>query len=194
MKITGGKYRNKNIEVQEDRALRPTMARTREAIFNILQHGRFLNHVLFVEDDNPSRVEHRSVVDLFCGTGALGLEALSRGAEHITFVDQNQQRMSLARSNAAQLGETARVSFVRSDSTRLPPASRKHDLAFIDPPYRQKLEAAALESLRDMGWLKPGAIVILEGGKQDDPPEVAGYHLLDTREHDKTRISVLQFI
>ena len=193
MKITGGKYRNRNIEVMDDKALRPTMSRTREMIFNILRHGRFHGHESFIPDDNPSRIEGRMVADLFCGTGALGLEALSYGAVSVTFIDQSQQRLNLARENAKLLGEIDNVSFVRSDSSSLPRAMRQHDLVFIDPPYTLGLGAPALKSLVKQGWLKFGAVVLIEGGKEDDAPEVEGYTLLDTRVLGRTRISVLQF-
>lgn len=193
MKITGGKYHNRNIEAVEDKALRPTMARTREMIFNILRHGRFHGHEDFIADENESRLENRDVADLFCGTGVLGLESLSRGARSVTFVDQNQQRLNLARENAKHLGESENVSFVRSDSSSLPRAMRQHDLVFIDPPYTQGLGAPALKSLARQGWLKTGAVLILEGGKEDEPPEVDGYALLDTRVLGRTRLSVFQY-
>ncbi len=193
MRITGGKYRNKLIEAKEERTLRPTTSKVREAMFNIIKHGRFYASEDYIEDDNPSRIENRRVIDLFCGTGALGMEALSRGAAHAVFVDQNRELLALARGNIERINETANASFIRSDSTQLPPATIPCDLAFVDPPYRQNLAKPALKTLRDQGWLAHGAIVILESGKQDDPPEQTGYNLLDTRLHDKTRLSIYQF-
>ena len=193
MKIAGGKYRGKNIEARPDRTLRPTSGRIREAIFNILKPGRFRKDAHFIADDNPDLVEDRRVVDIFCGTGALGIEALSRGASHCTFIDQNPRTLAMAEANISHIGEKDNARFLRSDSTELPRAPMPCDLAFIDPPYNQNLAIPGLLSLKESGWLSPGAIIILEHGKQDDPQEVEGFTLLDTRLHDKTRITVMQY-
>ncbi len=194
MKITGGKYRGKTIQAREERTLRPTSSRIRETIFNILRHGRFLGYEEFLEDENPSRVEGRKVVDIFCGTGALGIEALSHGAAHITFIDQNPKTLSLARDNVDHIGEIKNASFVRSDSTNLPPTTSKADLVFIDPPYNQNLAIPALKSLVKNNWLENGAIIIVEHGKTDDLTHLPdGVIELDHRMHDKTRLTILQY-
>ena len=194
MKITGGKYRNKNIEAMKERTLRPTTSRIREAMFNLLKHGKFLFSDEFIEDDNPDRVEGRRVVDLFCGTGALGIEALSRGAEHVTFIDQNSKTLSLARANVQHIGELEHASFIRSDSTLLLPTSRPCSLVFIDPPYKQNLAYPAMKSLAQQGWLEVGAVIMVEQGKQDDTSMPEGFQLLDARVHDKTRITIAQYV
>ena len=193
MKITGGKYRGKSIESRPERTVRPTTSFVREAIFNILKHGKFLYDDQFIADDNPDQVADRRVVDIFCGTGALGIEALSRGATHVTFVDQNSQTLSLTRQNVAHIGELDRAAFLRSDSTMLPRAPKPCHLAFIDPPYHQELVSKALKSLKQQGWLEPGAIVVIEQGKRDDSTVPEGFILLSDRVHDKTRITLLQY-
>lgn len=193
MKITGGKYRGKIIEASSGPGVRPTKGMIREAMFNILRHGRFLKNEDFVRDKNNSLIEGRYVVDIFCGTGALGLEALSRGAAHVTLVDQNARALAVARQNVAHLREEIRVEIIRSDSTRLPPARQMCMLAFLDPPYNQGLAAKGLASLRDNGWLAHGAVVVVEHAKQEDIVAPGGFHVLDERRHDKTRVTMLQY-
>lgn len=194
MKITGGKYRGKNIDAGEERTLRPTSSMIREVIFNLLRHGKFMKDENFIHDDNPSLIEDRRVIDIFCGSGALGIEALSRGAAHLTLVDQNARTLAIAKENIKGINEDANTKFIRSDSTMLPPAVHKCRLAFVDPPYQKGLATPALNSLKVNGWLEHGAIIVLEQGKQDDPKPPAGFRVLDDRVHDRTRITILQFI
>jgi 16S rRNA (guanine966-N2)-methyltransferase len=165
----------------------------REAVFNLLIHGKFLKHEEFLRDDNPSILESRKVVDIFCGTGALGIEALSRGAEHVTFVDQDPKILSITRRNIQNLGEDSSASFIRSDSTKLPHAPMKHDLAFVDPPYHSGTAHVALESLQRQGWLKSGAVVVVEHSKREDLKIPAHFHIIDERNYNVTSITLLQF-
>jgi len=195
MKVTGGKYRGKNIESRDEKTLRPTTARVRETIFNILAHGKFIHEDDFISDDNPSLIEDRKVLDIFCGTGALAIEAISRGAAFVYLVDQNPKTLSLAKSNVDSLGEEDdNASYIRSDSTLLPSAFEECDLVFIDPPYNKNLGIPAIKSLVKNKWLKIGAIVVLEHGKQDDVQEISGFKMLDNRTSDKTRITFYQYI
>jgi len=192
MKITGGKYKNKNIEARPDKTLRPTAGRIREAIFNILKHGKFLKNEDFI-GDGEDLVEGRDVVDIFCGTGALGIEALSRGAASLTLIDQNPKTLEMARANVANIGELGNTKFIRSDSTLLPAASKPCQLAFIDPPYNRNLVIPALKSLANNGWLDKGAVIVIEQGKKDDLMAPDGFKKLDERVHDKTKVIILQF-
>ncbi len=194
MKIQGGRLRGKTVEARQDRSLRPTKSFIREAMFNLLKHGKFLYDDNFVADDNPSRVVDRNVVDIFCGTGILGLEALSHGATHTTFVDQSHDTMKLVRSNVAALKLEENSKCVRSDSTNLPRATMQHDLVFMDPPYGKDLARKALRSLKEQGWLADGAVIVLEQGKHDEVADLpADFTLLSDRNYDKTRLSILQF-
>lgn len=193
MKVTGGKYRNKQIEAMQERTLRPTTGRIREAVFNLLKHGKFLYDDDFIDDDNPDRIAQRRVVDVFCGTGAFGIESLSRDAEHVTFIDQNAKTLSLARRNVQKLGELGHAAFIRSDSTMLPPAPQPCMLAFIDPPYNRNLAMAALRSLEQNGWLARGALVVVEQGLKDEAPLTDHSRLMDSRVYDKTRLTILQY-
>ncbi len=192
MRITGGKYRRKVIKARDERTLRPTSSRIREVIFNILEHGRFLKNDDFISDGG-NLVEGRRVVDLFCGTGSLGIEAISRNAEHLTLIDQNRETLSLARYNIKYINELDKSVFIRSDSTLLPKANKPCMLAFIDPPYGKNLAVPAMNSLRNSGWLDNGAVIVLECDKRDDIITPQCFNLLDSRVLDKTKIIVFQY-
>lgn len=194
MKITGGKYRGRNIESRTQKTLRPTTARIRETIFNILTHGKFIYEDDFISDDNPSLIEDRKVIDIFCGTGALAIEALSRGASFAYLIDQNPKTLSLAKENIESLGEDENTSYIRSDSTLLPTAFEKCDVAFVDPPYNKNLGVSAIKSLASNSWLKKGAVVVLEHEKQDNVKEIPNFKKLDDRINDKTRITFYQYL
>ena len=154
MRIVGGRYRGRKLSAPDDRTIRPTTDRMRERMFNILQHSPHL-------DWPPARV-----CDLFAGTGALGLEALSRGAQHVAFVDMSAQALRLVRANLAALGEAADV--IRADASRLPAASAPYDLVMMDPPYAKGLAIPAIASALARGYLAPSALIALEQGA-DDP-------------------------
>lgn len=186
LRIIAGKHRGRKIEIKENGKIRPTGSRTRESIFNILMHGEF-----GVPGQSP--LVERKVVDIFCGTGALGLEALSRGAGHVTFIDQSADSISLARMNALRMGEEGNVQFIRSDSTQLPPAREPCALAFLDPPYGSGLAPKALASLARQGWLEKGGVAVVEMSSRDEltPPE--GYSFHDERKYGNTKIMFLRF-
>lgn len=187
LRIIAGKHRGRRIETKENATIRPTGSRTREAIFNILAHGEFRGL------GRSPLVEGR-VVDLFCGTGALGLEALSRGAAHVTFIDQSGDSISLARANAAALGETSQsTQFLRSDSTSLPPTAKPCTLAFLDPPYNSGLALKSLKSLDSQGWLLPGAVTVVEMDARENfvPPEF--YTPFNERKYSNSKIVFLRY-
>lgn len=187
MRIISGKHRGRRIEMHDGAEIRPTSGRTREAIFNILTHGSFGR-------DGESPLIGKRAVDIFCGTGALGLEALSRGALHVTFVDRTPASLNLARENVERFGEEAASKFIRSDSTQLPKAMQPCTVAFADPPYNKGQAAPALKSLREQGWLEPDAIVVLELAAKEliDLPE--GYEQLDERRYGNSKILILRHI
>ena len=185
MRIISGKHRGRRIAMHDNDDIRPTSGRTREAVFNILAHGDF-------REDGVSLLEGARIIDIFCGTGALGLEALSRGAAHVTFVDKNPQSLALARQNVAHFKEEANVSFHRNDSTQLPPATLPCAIAFADPPYNKNMAKPALESLRKQGWLEPKAIVVLELSVHELIHLPEGYTLLSERRYGNSRIMILR--
>ena len=186
LKIIAGKHRGRNVRTKESKAVRPTSGKARGAIFNILMHRHFTG----IED---SPVVDQSVIDLFFGTGALGLEALSRGAAHVTFIDGSADSISLARENARSMGEEANTAFIRSDSTVLPSARRQCSLAFLDPPYDSGLAAKSLTSLDRQGWLLPSAVAVVEISARENlvPPE--NFILTDERKYGNSKIVFLQY-
>jgi 16S rRNA (guanine966-N2)-methyltransferase len=183
MRIIGGNCRGlKLTEVGEGDAaahLRPTSDRVREAIFNLLinAHG------------NP--VAGARVLDLFAGTGALGLEALSRGALQATFVDNGAKALALIRANIAKMRSEGETRVLRQDVLRIganPGAG--YGLVFLDPPYGKSMGETALSAARNGGWLAPGAMVVWEEGAAPVVPEV--YALVDQRKYGDTIVTLLR--
>ena len=183
MRIIGGNRRGlKLADVGEGDAaahLRPTSDRVREAIFNLLinAHG------------NP--VAGARVLDLFAGTGALGLEALSRGASQATFVDDGAKALALIRANIAKMRAEAETRVIRQDARKLGPnAGAGYELVFLDPPYGKDLGAAALAEVLKGGWLAPDAMVVWEEGAAPDMP--AGFSQVDQRKYGDTIVTLLR--
>lgn len=181
MRIIGGSHRGRRLAAPSGRETRPTADRTREALFNILVHSGW-----GAGGDSP--LPGARVLDVFCGTGALGLEALSRGAAHGTFLDGERAALEVTRRNVAGLGEEARATIIRADATRPPPARTPCHLVFLDPPYGKALAGPALRALAGKGWLAPGAVVVVEIATDDplDLPE--GFPVLDERLYGETRL------
>ena len=166
MRIVGGRHKGRVLAPIAGRAIRPTSDKTREAIFDILAHG-----------ENAKTIEGARVLDLFAGSGALGLEALSRGARFCLFVDNDPRSRALIRRNIELLQQTGTTKIWRRDATRLGPvgAMAAFDIVFADPPYRQGLADAALASLIDGQWLAPDAAIMVEEHKTATltlPPEL----------------------
>jgi 16S rRNA (guanine966-N2)-methyltransferase len=165
--------------------VRPTSDRVREALFNMLAHKDF--GIGFA-------LEGAAVADLFAGTGALGLEAISRGARWCLLVDDDADSRALQRDNVEALGLTGVTRIWRRDATALgplgPAANGPFDLVFLDPPYRKRLADTALASLMEGGWLKPNALVVVETAT-DETLDAPGFIRLDTREHGETRLIFL---
>ncbi len=181
MRIIAGQHRGTTLtEVGKGDAaahLRPTTDRVRESLFNVLQGGRF---------GDPITNAH--VLDLFAGTGALGLEALSRGAQHVTFVDSGAVAQKLIRANIAKLKRSDDCTLIGARAENLPAASAPCDLIFMDPPYGQGLGASALKSARD--WIAPGALVVWEEQTAQLAPR--GFEALDQRRYGDTWITFIR--
>ena len=160
--------------------LRPTSDQVREAIFNILTNG---------PHGNP--VAGARVLDLFAGTGAMGLEALSRGAARVAFVDEGAAARAILRRNIDLMQAMGVTDVWRRDATRMGPnRGPGYDLVFLDPPYGKALGEAALASCRAGGWLAPGALIVWEEGAAPAPPE--GFEMLDQRRYGETWVTILR--
>jgi 16S rRNA (guanine966-N2)-methyltransferase len=154
----------------------------REAIFNLLAHGGY---------GTPPPPGGRRVLDLFAGTGALGLEALSRGAAFAVFVEDHPASRALIRENVERLRLTGQTKIWRRDATRLGPCrGAPYDLVFADPPYGSGLGAAALASARQGGWIAPGAVVVLETSLEEELAPPPGLVLADDRHYGETRVLI----
>ena len=182
MRITGGQFRGRALAEPPDNRVRPTSDKVRQAIFNILAHNDF-----------GFSLEGAKVVDLFAGTGALGLEALSRGAAFCMFVDDSAESRALIRRNVEALNLTGASKIWRRDARALGPlgagAGGPFDLAFLDAPYRKDLTAPAMTSLRAGGWLKDRAIVIAEAG-ENETIAAEGFAPLDCRSYGETAVHI----
>jgi len=165
--------------------VRPTSDRARQAVFNILEHG--IPGFSF---------DGITVADVFCGTGAMGLEAISRGAARAVFIDTNALALKHAKENAARLGEWRNILVLKLDAARLaPPPLAAHapcGLAFLDPPYGEGLLPPALQGLAQKGWLAPGAVVVAEMGAKEpfEPPR--GYALIEERAYGAAKVAFLR--
>jgi 16S rRNA (guanine966-N2)-methyltransferase len=185
MRIVAGRHRGRPLQGPDGGAVRPTSDRARESLFNILEHGKFATGGL-------SPVRGARVLDCFCGTGALGLEALSRGAAAATFLDLDAGALNLARANAKTLGETANAQFVTADAQRPPRADKPCTLVFLDPPYGEGLASPALLALADAGWFAPGAIAVVETAHQDAVMAPEGFTAADERRYGKAKLTFLR--
>ncbi len=182
MRIIAGQYKGRKLATPANDAIRPTSDRTRESVFNLLMHGAYAGEAIL----------DQHVVDLCCGTGAMGLEALSRGARMATFIDKDKRSLELARQNVTHCGANNAAQFVQSDAAKLPMAKEKAALVMMDAPYDQHILAAAYASLRVQQWLADGALIVAEQAVHTDVPALDGAELIDDRKYGKTRIVIYQ--
>jgi 16S rRNA (guanine966-N2)-methyltransferase len=184
MRIVGGRLKGRALQGPRGEGIRPTSDRLRESLFNVLAHG------------HGDPVPGARVIDLFAGTGALGLEAVSRGAAFALLVDDGAQARALIRENVEALGLGGVVRIFRRDARRLgdAPPGPAYDLAFLDPPYECGLAEPALAALARGGWLKPGALVVVEeaAGAMFDP--APGFDVLERRDYGGTELMILRHV
>jgi 16S rRNA (guanine966-N2)-methyltransferase len=183
VRIVAGRFKGAALAAPKTHGTRPTSDRLRETIFNILAHG------LDVDLDGTR------VLDLFAGTGALGFEAISRGARHCTFIEEGTEARGVIRRNMEALGLNGASKIFRRDATRLGSAGtiEPFDLVFADPPYDKKLGEKALASAAKGGWLKPGTLCVLEerSSAEIDIPE--GFEELDRRQTGDSQVLFLRY-
>ena len=187
MRITGGKFRGRTLAAPRDMRARPTADKVRQAVFNILQHNDF---------SSGFSLQGARVADLFAGTGAMGIEALSHGALFCLFVDDSAESRALIRENLEALGLTGASKIWQRDATKLGPmpagSGGPFDLVFLDPPYRKNLLDPALKSLREGRWLADGALIVAEMAEDEPAPEADGFAQLDERVYGSTRVIFLR--
>jgi 16S rRNA (guanine966-N2)-methyltransferase len=178
MRIVGGRWKGRVLQTPDGRAIRPTSDRLREAIFNVLAHAH---------DDACAGAR---VIDLFAGTGALGLEALSRGADFALFVEENPSARALIRGNVEALGAGGVTRIFRRDATKVgdAPPGAPFTLAFLDPPYRKGLVTQALDALARGGWLAANALIVVEEEAEAAIEWPEGFTLDERRAYGGTQV------
>jgi 16S rRNA (guanine966-N2)-methyltransferase len=178
-RIIAGRHRGRRLEVPAGLTVRPSAERLREALFSILEHR------------DPPLLGAR-FLDLFAGSGAVGLEALSRGAARLVLVEADRTAASALRRNVEKLGETERARLITGDATRLPRAAEPFDIVYLDPPYAGDLAGAALASLRAGGWLAPAALVVVELAAKASFAPPRGFMTEEARRYGAGRIVLLR--
>lgn len=178
MRIVGGRWRGRPLRPPRSGAIRPTSDRLRETLFNVLAHSY----------GDP--VAGARVLDLFAGTGAMGFEALSRGAAFALFVDEAAEARGLIRGGIEALGAGGTTRLFRRDATRMGPIgpAEPFSLVFCDPPYGKGLAERALGSCRDGGWLAPGALVVVEEARASAFALPEGFGEIGRREYGETEV------
>ena len=181
MRVVGGRFRGRPLESPGSDRIRPTSDRLRESLFNILEHGY-------------GGLEDRRVIDLFAGTGALAIEALSRGARFALLVDDGAEARAAIRANVETFGLGGITRIFRRDARELgnAPQGEQFDLAFLDPPYGLGLAEPALEALSDGGWLSPDAVVVVEEAARTTLMPPPGYLVCQKRTMGDTQIAFLR--
>jgi len=182
MRVVGGRLRSRPLAGPKSEAVRPTADRLREALFNILVHSY----------GDP--VTGARILDLFAGTGALGIEAISRGAAYALFVDEGVEARALLRDNVEALGLGGVTRIFRRDATKLGPAHplEPFSLVFLDPPYGKGLAEKALMSAREGGWLQPEALIVVEEAAEAAFKAPDGFAELERRQYDDTEFVFLR--
>jgi 16S rRNA (guanine966-N2)-methyltransferase len=183
MRIITGKYRGRRLKTPKNSAIRPTTDKIRSAVFNVLNSRGVIHNAL--------------VLDVFCGTGALGLEALSRGAAQCIFVDRTRESLALAQENARNFDVPPhQTHFILSKAESLPPRDQTFlapTLVFCDPPYGKDLITPTLDHLKNTGWLAPAAFIVLETDKREDIKADEGFTIIDERIYGDTKITFTVF-
>jgi 16S rRNA (guanine966-N2)-methyltransferase len=180
MRIIAGKYKGRKLFTPEGADIRPTSDRARESIFNLIMHGSYAGE----------NVIDCHVLDICCGTGALGLEALSRGARACTFIDQDKRSIELAKKNVLHCGANAQSHFVQADAARLPAARVAAQLILMDAPYATPLLAPTYAALKSGGWLAPHTLIVAEQSRDMATPALDSTELLDERVYGKAKVLV----
>ncbi|MBT3373421.1 MAG: 16S rRNA (guanine(966)-N(2))-methyltransferase RsmD [Rhodospirillaceae bacterium] len=186
MRIVGGKHRGRRLNGPAGMDIRPTSDRAREALFNILSHGDYAG-------PDGAMPENMSVIDVFAGTGALGLEALSRGAATICFMEQNRTAARAIQDTAREMDAADQVNVLTRDATRPGQARDSFDLVLMDAPYRTGQSEPSLRALADLGWLHEGTICCIELAKKEAFEAGADFSVLDERTYGAARIVLLRW-
>ena len=183
MRIIAGRWKGRALVAPPGLATRPTSDRARQAIFDQLWHAPWAGRDM---------LEGATVLDGFAGTGAMGLEALSRGAARVFFMEQDRAALAALRANIAACKASDACRVIAGDVTAPPIAAAPCTLVFLDPPYGEGLVPRALTALQAKGWIAPGALIIAETGRDEESAIPPGFEVISTRDHGAARLSVLR--
>jgi 16S rRNA (guanine966-N2)-methyltransferase len=183
VRVVGGEFRGRTLTAPDSQVIRPTTDRVRESLFNVLMHL------------NGEPIEQARVLDLFAGTGALGIEAISRGARFCLFVDDGVESRGILRTNIEALGLNGRTKVFRRDATSLGPVAphEPFNVVFADPPYRKGFGTKALQSASENGWLAPNAVVVIEEAMDATLSLGDEFALFDSRTYGDTIIRMYRW-
>lgn len=179
MRIIAGAYRGRTLQSPKDDAIRPTSDKTRGAIFNILEHKSWPAHPLQA---------HCHVADVCCGTGALGLEALSRGVKHVTFMDDSKEALAITKANIATLGCAQETTLLYSDARKITLTTPSFDLVLCDPPYHKGLPEKILLHFETQRLLKPKCVIMIETARDETVLLPAAFEMADERGYGDTMV------
>lgn len=180
MRVIAGKHKGRRIECLEGKTIRPTSDMLRGAVFNKLQ---------FNVD-----WESTNVADICCGTGAFGIEALSRGAQYVTFVDSNRESLDMTRKNLSKLGEEGHYELLGSAVENLPVSRKQHGVLYIDPPYFAGIVPKALKSLKEKNWIAPEAVIMCEMSERDKFAAPEGFEIVEERRYGNTKLVIVKLV
>jgi len=182
MRIIAGRHRGRVLKAPDGEGTRPTADRVRQALFDMLWHAPWGGRTV---------VQDQLVLDAFAGTGALGLEALSRGADHATFIERDRGALAVLRANITACKEDGHAAVLAADATKPPAARVACGLVFLDPPYGKDLVPQAVTALQAAGWIAPGALIVAEMG-ESETLDLPGYEELARRSHGAASLHMLR--
>ncbi|WP_336082358.1 16S rRNA (guanine(966)-N(2))-methyltransferase RsmD [Thalassospira sp. CH_XMU1448-2] len=184
MRIVGGSHRGRVLSAPEGRDTRPTLDRVREALFNILSHASRWY------DDDFHPLYDGVVLDAYAGSGALGLEALSRGASKAVFFDTDRKAIAIVEQNIDTLKVNDKAKVQRADATKPPRAIEPASMIFLDPPYGKELLEPSITALASAGWIGANTLIIAERDPRDPEIGLAGFELCDSRKYGRCQIDI----
>lgn len=185
LRIIAGRLKGRKIPVINDSSYRPSTSKLKEAMFSILSTQAF--------NEQKILIHQAQVLDLFCGTGNISFEALSRGARHVTLVDINGKHLQLIKNYADRINELDNLTLLRLDATNLPKAYQQYNIVFLDPPFYKDLASKSLLSLHKRLWLSNNAIIFIESEQDCNLVLPAGFKLQGVQYYGKSKLTILLY-
>lgn len=185
LRIIAGKYKGKKLSPILETSIRPTKEIAKEALFSMLESDKY-------NISGKKLLRGSKVLDIFAGSGALAIEAISRGASKALLIENNAENIEVARKNIRSIDEVSNITILGIDATNLPNSKEKYNLVFIDPPYKENLIQKTLSLLVTKNWLEESAIIVCEMESSETLKEIEGYKILEERKYGKSKFVVLK--